>query len=61
MGIIRNFSIAIIIYMLIVFLFGFFKEIYRVFKENMEIRKLKKEIMYIVNEKLKKEFKEVKI
>jgi len=57
----RNLSIAILIWMLIFFLHGFFGELYRILKERYEDWENKKRILHEVDKLIKKGFFERKI
>jgi len=52
----RNLSIAILIWMLIFFLHGFFRELYKILKESYEDWKNKKRILYKVDKLIKEGF-----
>jgi len=54
--ILRNLSIAILIWMLIFFLHGFFRELYKILKERYEDWKNKKRILYEANKLFKEGF-----
>ena len=49
----RNLSIAILIWMIIFFLHGFFRELYRILKERYEDWKSRKRILHKVNKLVK--------
>jgi len=51
----RNLSIALLIWMIIFFLHGFFKELYKIFEERYKDWKNKERILQEVKEKLIRE------